>query len=89
MAFRRVLFVAAILAPGISQSAAPPCPLALLGLPVAIVVPPGSLLGVVFAGCAAHAASLVPEEHLRRSRNFLDGLVAVGQCMALPHSAPR
>ena len=40
-------------------------PLALLGLPIAIVVPAGSLFGVVFAGCAAHAASLVPEEHLR------------------------
>ena len=40
-------------------------PLALLGLPEATVVPPGSLFGVVFAGCAAHVAFLEPEEHLR------------------------
>ena len=68
---------------------APPCPLTLSEPPIGTVVPAGSLFGVVFAGCAVHAASLVPEEHLRCSRSLLDGLVVVRQCMALPHSAPR
>ena len=47
-----------------TSSLTPPCPLALLVLSIATVVPAGSLFGVVFAGCAA-PAFLVPEEHLR------------------------
>ena len=44
---------------------APPCPMALSGPPVVTVVPSGSTLGVVLAGCNENAAFLVPPVHLQ------------------------